>query len=107
MNISDLQEDSVDLRILAVESSSSFDTARALVGLKDEQEFGDKFIAFFHQVLFVEVNSHVALENLKANKVSLLVLVQVLSQHIGTLSMGLSPFVVFNVEELQAQDTFS
>jgi len=47
-NISDLQEDSVDLRILAVESSSSFDTARALVGLKDEQEFGDKFIAFFH-----------------------------------------------------------
>jgi uncharacterized Fe-S cluster-containing radical SAM superfamily enzyme len=47
-NISDLQEDSVDFRILAVESSSSFDTARALVGLKDEQEFGDKFIAFFH-----------------------------------------------------------
>ena len=47
-NISDLQEDSVDFRILAIESSSPFDTARALVGLKDEQEFGDKFIAFFH-----------------------------------------------------------
>ena len=53
------------------------------------------------------MNSHVVLDNLKADKVSLLVLVQVLGQHIGALSMGLSPFVVFNVEKLEAQDTFS
>jgi hypothetical protein len=53
------------------------------------------------------VNSKVILENLKTDEVSFLVLVQVLGQYIRTLSMSLSPFVVLNIKELEAQNTHS
>ena len=46
------------------------------------------------------MDSHVvlALKYLKRDNISLLVLVKILSEHIGTLSVRLTPFVSLNIE---------
>jgi hypothetical protein len=56
--------------------------------------------AFFVKVLLVEVDQKVITFEFKANDVCLLVLIDVLGEHIGALGVCLSPFLGLWVIEL-------
>ena len=108
-DIADLQEDSLDLRVVVVESLAAVRCTRALVGLKDDQELSDKLLALGHQVVLVQVDAHiiVTLKDLDANNVALLLLVKVLEEDIGALGVRLTPLLRLRVVELQAEHALS
>lgn len=62
-----------------------------------------------HQVLLVEVDPHIVLtlEHLEGDNISLLVLVEILGQNIGTLCVSLAPLFSLSVVQLQAKDTLT
>lgn len=56
------------------------------------------------------MNAHVIIAfttNLKRDDISGLLLVKVLSEYVGSLSVSLAPLVCFNVEKLKAEYTLS
>ena len=99
-DVADLEEDTLDLRVVVVESLGAIDRTRALVGLKYDQEFLDKLLTLSHQVLLIQVNAHVvlSLEDLEADNIGRLLLVEVLGEDVGSLSVSLAPLLRFSVE---------
>ena len=108
-DVANLEENSLNLRVVVVEGLSTIYGTRALVGLQDDQELPDELLAFGHKILLVQVNAHVllSLQDLKADDIALLLLVKELSEDIGTLSVRLAPFLGLSVEELQSEDTLA
>ena len=90
-----------------VPSSGAIYRARALVGLQDHEEIFDQLFAFRHQILLIQVDTHVAVKNLETNEICRLLLVKVLREHVGSLGVSLTPLFGLGVEELQAKDALS
>ena len=83
---------------MVVESSGAVHSARALVSLQDQEELPDQLFAFSHQILLVQVNAHVAVKDFETNDVSRLLLIEVLGEDIGSLSVSLAPLFSLSVE---------
>jgi len=87
---------------VVVESFRTINSSRTLVGLENNQEVFDKLLSLRHQVILVQVDAHVILsfKHLKAHDVGSLLLIQVLSEDIGALSMGLTPLLCLSIKQL-------
>lgn len=99
--LSNFQEELIDLGQLIVELSGQVSGTGALIGLQDNEELSDELLALLVQILFVEVDEEIValLFQLKLHYVALLVLVQVHRQHIGALSVGLTPLFSLSIEQ--------
>jgi hypothetical protein len=87
----------------------TFKTSRTFVSLEDQEEVFDELSSFSHQVLFVKMNQEISFifSQFNPHKVSLLVLNQILSETIGSLSVCLPPFISFGIVKVETCNTFS
>jgi len=99
-HIAHLEEVSLHFAVMVIEFLSTLNASRTLVGLEDDQELMKQLTSLSHEVLLVQVDDEagIVLSEFNSDNISLLVLKQVLSQDISSLSVSLSPFLVLSIE---------
>jgi len=92
---------------VVVECFGAVHSPRALVSLQNDEEVPNELLAFSHEVFTVQVDPHIvlALDDLDRHDVSCLLLVYVLEENVGALSVRLTPLAGLCVVKLQAQDS--
>jgi len=106
-DVSNLEEEVINRRVVFVEFGSSINGARALVSLDHNQKFTNQVSAFGHEELFVEVDSEVFIvpNDLKVEDLALLVSVDPLSHYKPSLSVSLTPLFGLCIVELKTNDS--
>lgn len=94
------------------ELRGAVDRTRALVGLEDDQELLDKLSSLRPQLLLIEMNVEVVVEDFKADefamlRASLLLLVKIHAENPGAPGVSLTPLLVLQVKELEAEDALA